>query len=163
MPTGNSVTITGLDEVQARLKKITAASGLPSVVGKAVVAGIRRTFDIGEDPNTGQKWTPLKSRRGSPLLDTRKFQRSFTYAARKTSVTVGTNFAWAKVHNYGMTITPKKGKFLKFEVFGTTIFARQVTIPARPFLPESDDALDRVTDGLLIPALTAYFMSMAEK
>lgn len=50
---------------------------------------------------------------------------------------VGTNLKYARIHEYGGIIKPVKGKFLKFEIGGRTIFAKQVKIPARPFLRPS--------------------------
>jgi len=58
---------------------------------------------------------------------------------------VGVNAIYGAVHQFGATIRPKSGKSLVFRLGGKTVFARKVTIPARPFLPFS-------VDGKLIPA-----------
>ncbi|MDE2101877.1 MAG: phage virion morphogenesis protein [Patescibacteria group bacterium] len=47
---------------------------------------------------------------------------------------VFTNLIYAKVHEYGKTITAKNVPFLKFQVDGRWVQKRQVTIPARPYM-----------------------------
>lgn len=50
-------------------------------------------------------------------------------------VTLGTNVPYAAIQNFGGTIIPKNGKTLAFPgLGGAMIFAKKVTIPARPFI-----------------------------
>lgn len=156
-----SVKLTGLDAVRQKLGSMRAMKAVPDILGKSVVAGIRRTFDQSEDPNTGRKWAKLKSRAGSPLMDTKRLRRSIHYIARRSGVTVGTNFAYAHVHQWGMTIRPRRKKFLVFEVFGMKVFAKQVTIPQRRFLPTTDAGISRVTEGTLEKQVAAFFSKIA--
>lgn len=44
---------------------------------------------------------------------------------------------YALAHEYGVTIYPKKAAALRFEIDGKVIFAKQVTIPARPYVRPS--------------------------
>lgn len=44
---------------------------------------------------------------------------------------------YALAHEYGVTIYPKKAKALRFEIDGKVIFAKRVTIPARPYVRPS--------------------------
>ena len=44
---------------------------------------------------------------------------------------------YALAHEYGVTIYPKKAKALRFEIDGEVIFAKSVTIPARPYVRPS--------------------------
>jgi len=60
--------------------------------------------------------------------------QSLTYRVGKDFAEVGTNLVYAAIHEFGGTIKPKNGQYLKFEINGKTIFAKQVTIPARPYL-----------------------------
>lgn len=82
-------------------------------------------------------------RAGQPLRDTGRLLRSFTAAPDREGVTVGTNartasgVPYAAVHQFGATIVPRRGKFLVFPgPDGGLVFAKRVTIPARPFLPQ---------------------------
>jgi len=50
---------------------------------------------------------------------------------------VGSNVFYAKVHEYGKTITPVNAPFLVFKIGDKTIFTRKSVIPARaPFTTE---------------------------
>ena len=51
---------------------------------------------------------------------------------------IGTNLEYAAIHEYGGTIYPR-GQFLVFEIGGETIFARSVTLEARPYLTPAFD------------------------
>lgn len=63
---------------------------------------------------------------------------------------VGTHMKYAAIHEFGGTIRPRKdGGVLVFEVPGEEgpIFAREVTIPARPYMSKAfDEKKDRVVD-----------------
>ena len=109
-------------------------------VGSVLVRKINLGFKLGIDP-FGNPWTKLKLRKGQPLRDTGRLQRSITAKADAKGVTVGTNVAYARTHQFGATIEPKKAKRLVFQgPGGRLIFAKKVVIPARPFLPLRADA-----------------------
>ena len=48
--------------------------------------------------------------------------------------------AWidARIHQFGGVITPVKGKCLAFNLGGKKVFAKKVTIPARPYVGMSE-------------------------
>lgn len=53
--------------------------------------------------------------------------------------------AYARIHQLGGTVRPQKGKFLKFRgLDGEDVFAKEVTIPARPYLGISDDDREEI-------------------
>lgn len=54
-----------------------------------------------------------------------------------STVTVGSDRRYAAVQQFGATIRPKNKKFLVFTLGGKKVFAKKVTIPARPFFPFS--------------------------
>jgi phage gpG-like protein len=54
----------------------------------------------------------------------------------------------AAVHQYGATIRPVKAQFLAFEVDGKKIFAKEVTIPPRPYLVIGEEAKEKIADVL---------------
>lgn len=94
-------------------------------------------FSQGTDP-WGVKWLPLRMRAGQPLRDTGRLQRSIATAVEADSFTVGTNLIYAAVHQYGATIKPVRARLLSWVPRGSKLrfFARQVTIPARAYLPK---------------------------
>lgn len=110
---------------------------LSNVLGAEALAQVQLGFRESRDPY-GRPWAPLKLRNGKPLLDTGRMRSSFSYRATRGSFRIGTNFIGASVHQYGATITPKRGKFLRFRAGrrGKFIVAKSVKIPARQMVPE---------------------------
>ncbi len=106
-------------------------------IGNDLAEMARQGFVHGESPG-GEPWAPLKFRAGQPLRDTGRLMNSITHRVSRDYIEVGTNVKYAAVHQFGATIRPKRGKFLVFKPRGASnpIFAREVTIPARPFLPD---------------------------
>ena len=79
------------------------------------------------------------------LTDTARLRDSIDYAATPTKVMVGSNLPYARIHQYGGTIRPKKAKRLIFKgPGGEKIVAKQVTIPARPYLGVSKADMEEV-------------------
>lgn len=125
--------------LKAKLASLTAATEdmrpVYAAVGRALVTRIRLCFKLGIDP-WGRPWQALKMRKGQPLRDTGRLNRSITSRVDADGVTVGTNVKYAPVHQFGATITPKNKPRLVFKgPTGHIIFAKKVTIPARPFMP----------------------------
>lgn len=130
-----------LDDTRAlaKLKALQDAGQMQPVfaaIGRSMVNRIRLCFKMGVDP-WGSPWAALKFRKGQPLRDTGRLNQSITFNADNTGVTIGTNVKYARTHQYGATIVPKQpGKRLVFPgPGGRLIFAKKVTVPARPFLP----------------------------
>lgn len=104
---------------------------------------VQLAFRQGKSPS-GKAWPALKFRQGQPLRDTGRLYGSIVARRDGDGVVVGTNLklpnngnSLGAVHQFGMTIKPKTKPFLVFPVAGKKgfVFARQVTIPARPFMP----------------------------
>jgi len=82
-------------------------------------AKLQEGFERSQAPD-GSSWLPLahpRSRGGSkPLLDTGKLRSSLTVEATSTGadfvLRYGSNLEYASVHQWGATITPKRGKKL---------------------------------------------------
>lgn len=73
---------------------------------------------------------------GKPLVDSGDLSASVSVKSDGQGVTVGTNKISAPVHQFGATIRPKTAKTLAFPgPNGMVVFAKKVTIPARPYLP----------------------------
>lgn len=103
-------------------------------IGSVLVTEINETFVTAQDP-FGNIWQPLKIRNGKPLRDTGQLKSSINYQVYQDVVEVGTNLKYAPVHQFGATITPKQAKMLRFFNGSIPIFATQVVIPARPYMP----------------------------
>jgi phage gpG-like protein len=139
----------GLARLQAKIKSLATKDTqiqMANVIGAAALSELQMGFRASTDPY-GRPWAPLKLRAGGkPLLDTGRLRSSFSYQPKRGGFTIGTNFIGANVHQYGATITPKRGKFLRFKgkIHGRTrrttgfIFAKSVTIPRRQMVPEGN-------------------------
>jgi phage gpG-like protein len=159
-------------QARAKLKALVNATGnmqpVFASVGRVIVNRIRLCFKLGLDP-WANPWARLKIRKGQPLRDTGRLNRSIVSNPDKDGVTIGTNVQFAAVHQYGATIHPKKqgGRLVFPGPGGRMIFAKKVTIPARPFMPlkkgYSVVTLPPSWSADVTRAMRAYFKSVAEK
>ena len=139
------------DGVQRKLDALDRAAGdlrpVFETIGRVLINRIRLCFKMGIDP-WGTPWAALRIRKGQPLRDTGRLQRSIVPRVDANGVTIGTNLktkdgaSYPAVHQFGAVIVPKKAKRLAFPgPNGTVILTKRVTIPARPFLPIQRDAV----------------------
>lgn len=150
------------------LKKATGdMTGAFAAVGRSIASRIRLCFKLGIDP-WNNPWAALKMRKGQPLRDTGRLQRSITSKPDATGVTIGTNVKYAKVHQFGATIVPVKAKRLVFPgPGGKLIFAKKVVVPARPYMPikSGGQVLELPPEwrAASARAVKAYFASVVNK
>lgn len=76
---------------------------------------VKLGFREGRNPY-GVPWAPLRFRRGQPLRASARMQNSFTRTVGSGAFAIGTNTMYAKTHQYGATIVPKRKPFLAFKV-----------------------------------------------
>lgn len=151
-----TVTLQGTDAIARALGRLRRVTADPTPTLRAIGAGLvettQRRFESARDPE-GRPWAPwspayaavttsrsiLRSRRGNAGL---MGSITFDVPDRRT-VRVGSNKIYAAVHQFGATITPKRGRFLTFRLGPRVVRARRVTIPARPYLGfgEADRAI----------------------
>jgi phage virion morphogenesis protein len=141
------------------LREVESPLGLMEVAGAVLENSVRERFRTGSGPG-GVPWPP--SRRvaqggGRTLVDKGGLESSIASEASVNRVEVGViaktrSAKFAHVHQFGATITPKKGPYLAFRgADGHMVFAKSVTIPARPFL-----GIDQEDRQDLVDAWTAY-------
>ena len=145
---GCSISWGGFDKALGNAgKRLANTKALMESVGEALVSGVKNRFKAEETPE-GKKWQPsarAASEGGKTLTETARLRDSIDYAATPTKVMVGSNLAYARIHQLGGVIKPKKGKFLKFRgQGGQEVFVKQVTIPARPYLGVSKADMEEV-------------------
>lgn len=92
----------------------------------------------------GTAWAAIKHRKGKPLVDTGRLRNSIIVESSDTEAVIGTNLIYAPVHQFGATIKPKNGKFLRFKIGNKEIFTKQVVIGARPFIGFSDRLIGKI-------------------
>ena len=89
-----------------------------------------------------------------PYVRTGNLRRSIrTFVREEGDITIGeigSNVDYASIQEHGGVIKPKRGKYLWFKLDGGWRCAKQVTIPARPFLlPAAEKNLENVKDIIL--------------
>jgi phage virion morphogenesis protein len=153
---GSSVTVRVDDAaVQASFKRLVANGG-PAVgalknIGEMLLKSTRARFDREEAPD-GSKWKPLnpayaKEKQGGKILQGMGMRGgllgSIVYQVEGTALRLGTNKVYGAIHHFGGVIFPRSAESLVFRIGKQVIFAKKVTIPARPWLGIS--TADRAT------------------
>lgn len=149
-----AITITVDDrEVRALLARIKSRLGstkpLMGVIAETIRTSVERNFAASGRP----RWTPsarVRDEGGQTLSDTGRLRRSFTVQAGDGWAAVGTNVAYAAIHQFGgktkpHIIRPKKAKALKTPYgFFKSVKHPGSEIPARPFLMVQDEDWDEI-------------------
>lgn len=105
------------------------------VIGRVLTTQVQMGFRTSTNP-WGVPWHPLLIRKGKPLVDTGRLKNSITSNVEGDHVLIGTKVDYAPIQQFGGVIKPKNAQSLRFYGGGgLPIFAREVRIPARPFLP----------------------------
>ena len=138
----------GLDKALGKAAHALAhTKPLMESIGEGLVSGTRQRFRDEEAPD-GQKWSQsgrAAASGGQTLTDTARLRDSIDYAATPDKVMVGSNLPYARIHQLGGVIVPKKAKKLVFTGRGgKKVAVDKVTIPARPYLGVSEEDLDDV-------------------
>ncbi|MBB4302350.1 phage gpG-like protein [Rhodobium orientis] len=157
--TGAAVTITetGLSEAVAAIDGI---AHLPEhkvldTIGRLVQEQTRRRITSEKTSPDGAAWKENYAR--TPILEqSGALADSIDYAVDGSSVMIGSGLVYAAIHQFGGVIKPRYGDALKFwfQVGANVDFviAKQVTMPARPYLGVSEDnkaeILEAVTDWI---------------
>lgn len=98
---------------------------------------LRSTEDNFRAEGRPVRWPPSRRAEeglGKTLTLSARLRRSITYAVSGWKLIVGTNVKYAKIHQLGGVIKPKLKKVLRFKIADGWRSAKQVRIPARPFL-----------------------------
>lgn len=115
-----------------------------AAIGTGLVGSTHRRF-VSQSAPGGQKWAPLNpgykpmKRNSRILTESGRLRDSINSRPGREAVRVGTNVAYAAVHQFGATIRPKSASHLVFRLASGLVMAKSVTIPARPFLGIDDD------------------------
>ena len=121
-------------DVGGSLDQVGDSEQLLDEIGAAIEHSVSERFRLEVGPDN-VPWEP--TRRGVSILkgSPPQLMSSITRRVSRDKVEVGTNKIYAAIHQFGGTIRPKSGGFLVFRgAGGETVFAREVTIPARPYL-----------------------------
>lgn len=124
---------------------------LMSAIGALGESQTRRRIESEKTSPEGDPWLP--NRKGtSILMETgQHLLYSVAWTASADEAVWGAAWEFAHVHQHGATIVPKNAAFLAVPNPAGGIFrAKEVTIPARPFLgistENAEEIIDEVTD-----------------
>lgn len=162
-----------LDELVRKLQDIESGQARRDLVqnlAEESIELVHQGFEQSKDPY-GNAWAGLEARDGKPLLDTGALRNSWHVVSfDDTSFKIAAGVWYAGVHQTGITITPREGtwdtprgprpRMLVFTAYGRTVFAKEVTIPARRMVPDSGDLSDQWRSALeetSIEFLEAFF------
>ncbi|GLK74672.1 phage virion morphogenesis protein [Ancylobacter dichloromethanicus] len=135
-------------DMLARLADGTADTlPLTTNIGSVLENGILERLQTTKTAPDGTPWAP--NRAGTSILvDTGNLLGTVGFIAAPSEVEVGASAPYAHVHQEGAVIKPKSKSVLRFMVGRWAVFAREVTIPARPFVgvsAEDETEIERVT------------------
>jgi len=164
----SGVTLETQIDAKAAIKSFTRVQRMMSnttpvmrAIGTGLVENTHTRFERAQDPQ-GRPWASLNTayaagKRGPGILRESGMRGglmgSITSKATPQTVAVGTNKIYGLIHQVGGTITAK-GSHLAFSFGDRMVFAKSVTIKARPYLgigPEDEetilDVLEAALDG----------------
>ena len=139
----------GLEGVDRALQKLDplAAGEMLTGIARMIQEQTRRRITSDKAAPSGEGWK--RNREGtSTLYRSGTLARSIDYSVSGDAAIVGSGLVYAAIHQFGGTIVPKKAKRLVFRLGNRTVFARKVTLPARPYLglsaTDREDIIDQV-------------------
>ncbi len=143
-----TVDIEGLDKALARLEPILDFEPAPMMAGIGALGESQTRRRISEEKTSpdGAAWpanlegTSILLRTGQHLLS------SVAHTSSAEEAVWGASWEHAHVHQFGAVIVPKSARSLAFTIGGQGVFAKQVTIPPRPFVGISDDNAQEIED-----------------
>lgn len=129
------VKVEGFETVDAALARLGPENDQPLLdhIAWMIAQQARARIDSEKRGPDGKAWPPNKTG-DSILLKTKALRDSITSTEGRNPAVIGSGLIYAGIHQTGGTILPKKAKRLVFRLGNKTIFARKVTIPARPYL-----------------------------
>lgn len=141
---GIAIVITGEDGLGRLLQKLRPLTHfepqeLMTAVGALGESQTRRRISEEKTSPDGAPWKE-NLRGGDILVETgQHLLYSIAYTASPDEAEWGSSWEYAHVHQDGMVIKAKDAPPMVFSLGGGTVFAKQVEIPARPFVGLSTD------------------------
>jgi phage virion morphogenesis protein len=128
--------LTGVDGVEAALAALAPLKSgvLLEALARLIRESVRERLLAGGPAPDGTAWQANRAGRTPILHRTGALARSIDYLVHGSSIVVGSSLIYAAIHQFGGVIRPKSGAALVFRAGNETIFARQVTMPARPYI-----------------------------
>lgn len=151
------VQLQGIDTVEAALARLNPfqAEHLLESLARLIRESVRERLIAGGPAPDGSAWAPNLENRRPILHRSGALARSIDYAVQGMQAIVGSGLIYAAIHQFGGTIRAKAAEFLSFRIGNRHVLAREVTMPARPYIGISAD--DR---SELVQATVAHLRSL---
>ena len=111
-------------------------------MGRRAVLSARRRFEskIGVD---GKPWTPSQKDKGETMIASGALRNMLSHQFDDDGFVYGAQRVYSALMHFGGTVRPKNARALAFTLNGKKIFAKSVTIPARPYVGfDAEDVAD---------------------
>ncbi|PIE13824.1 MAG: phage virion morphogenesis protein [Rhodobacterales bacterium] len=137
--------LSALDQISDMIHRVVGWDRfeLMDTIGRLAQLQTRRRIQTEKTAPDGTEW-PANARGTSTLYQTGRLHDSIDYQVGLGEVTVGSPLIYAAIHHFGGVIKPKNGKALAFMAGGDQVFAKSVTIPARPYIGISSDNAEEI-------------------
>ena len=139
--------LNGLDRASQAIERVTGWDRfeLMDTIGRLVQLQTRRRIEVEKEGPDGTKW-PENYQKSPTLYATGALHDSIDYQTGLGQITVGSPLVHAAIHHFGGVIKAKVAKALAFKRGNDTVFAKSVTMPARPYLGISADNAEEIED-----------------
>jgi phage gpG-like protein len=119
---------------------------LMTMLGALGESQTRRRISEEKTAPDGTAWKPNSEGTSILVESGQHLLYSISWTASADEAEWGSTWERAHVHQDGMTIVPKNGDVLAFSIGGNGVFAKSVTIPARPFVGLSAENMSEIED-----------------
>lgn len=116
---------------------------LLETIARLVQLQTRRRIEVEKTGPNGEAW-PENRNKSSTLYASGALHDSIDYAIGLGDFTLGSPLIYAAIHHFGGVIKPKTAKVLRFMAGNKAVYAKSVTMPARPYLGISPDNAEEI-------------------
>lgn len=131
-------------ELQARVDRVDNVAPLLDAFGLSMVRSVQKTFREGGRPRKWDKSRRATETSGQTMRHKGELMRSITHVVRGNTVEIGTNLEYARIHQYGGTITPKRAKALTVPVHVKAYGKRAADFPDLVYIPRRGAGKDAI-------------------
>lgn len=134
------IDLEGADELERKLSKLSKAAA--TTIAKDAVDEGGAVIQFNAQLNARDVFSD--NQRGQ-LRNSIRVESNTT--ATGAEAEIGPHVIYGRIQEYGGTIRPVHAQFLHWVIDGKDVFAKKVTIPARPYLrPAAEDHITQITD-----------------
>lgn len=133
-----------LKELQLREQRAANVTPLLHAYGLAMVRSTQKTFREGGRPRKWEASRRAAETGGQTMRHKGDLTKSLSYNVAGNRVLVGTNLVYARIHQYGGRVTPKKAKALTIPVHPKAYGKRASDFPDLLYIPGADKATGTV-------------------